>query len=116
MSGSVPVCETMHVFAFVMRQKKHFGRSKAARVGFSTVGDPKAVAKAAAKRPERATGGQTQQKLRASRVGVPEGWRSQMEWGSRRVGVQHFSRFFLPSNITLFVLSLGVFSWNFGGV
>ena len=40
-------------------------------------------------------------KLRA-KVGVPEGW------------AQNFAFFLLPLEITLFVLSLGIYAWNFG--
>ena len=37
--------------------------------------------------------------------------------GPRRGGGQHFALFFpLPPPFSLFFLSLGVFSWNFGGV
>ena len=72
---------------------------KRAQIGFPTVGGPKAAAKAAAKRPEGATGGQTQQKLRAKR------------WGSQKGGGPKFCDLFSSSclNYTLCALSRRLF-------
>ena len=68
------------------------------------------AAKAAAKRPEGATGGQTQKKLRAK-------WWRPRRVVAQRVGAQNLALFFLlPPKISLFVLSLRLFSWKFGGV
>ena len=52
------------------------------------------------------------------RVGVQKGWGAEpRKSGARRVGGPKFRAFF-PSPATIFTLfvSLGVFSWNFGGV
>ena len=55
-------------------------------------------------------------------VGGPKGWGARRGGGpkvvgARRVGGPKFRAFFsLPPEISFFLPSLGVFSWNFGGV
>ena len=57
------------------------------------------------------------QKGGASKGGAPKCGGSE-RWGPRRVGGAKISRFFFPfpPPFRCFCVSLGVFSWNFGGV
>ena len=112
------------------KRYKHFGKSKAARVGVQR------TATGAAKRPEG--GGPTPRKSEGQDgLGPPTGGaqkggllkgreraQSQKEGrglrrvAPRKVGGRKIRAFFslLPPEMSLFVLSLGVFSWNLGGV
>ena len=63
----------------------------------------------------RRVGGPTQKKW-GPKGWSPEGWGER--WGGRRVGGSKFRAFFSLSRrkIRSFLPSLGIFSWNFGGV
>ena len=86
-----------------------FWKVKSGKGGGSTVGGPEAAARAPAK---SKAGGPNPEKVRAQKDGAPKG-------GAQKGGGPKFRAFFfslLPLEISLSVLSLGVFWWNIGGV